>query len=344
MRGDGRRPAVAVLIPCFNEAIAIGRVVRDFRAHLPDAVVYVYDNNSRDDTAQVARAAGAIVRHEPRQGKGNVVRRMFAEVDADAYVLVDGDATYDAASAPEMLARLRRERLDMVVGTRVPVGSSSTFRAGHRLGNTLFTRTIALLFGQQFTDVLSGYRCLSRRFVQTFPALAQGFETEAELSVHALELRLPSGEVPTPYRGRPDGSTSKLSTFRDGWRILMGITVLLKEVRPFLFFGLVAAALALLSVGLAVPVVLEYFETGFVRRFPTAILVTGIMVLAFVFLTAAVVLDSISRMRRETKRLAYLAVDHRAGRRPDAAVDAGIAVVADRPSARERSGGGDRPR
>ena len=315
--------SIAVIIPCYNEAIAIGDVVRDFRRYLPGSTIYVYDNNSSDDTARVANAAGAVVHWEPRQGKGNVVRRMFADVEADIYLLVDGDGTYDAASAPLLVSRLLREQLDMVVGTRHPEGSGREYRPGHRFGNALFTRAVAALFGQDFTDILSGYRCLSRRFVKSFPALAIGFEVEAELTIHSLDLRLPTSEVDTPYRERAAGSASKLRTYGDGSRILMLVLTLVKEFRPFLFFGVIAFALVLLSIALGTPVVAEFLETGFVPRFPTAILATGIMILAFLCLTAGIVLDSVARMRREMKRLSYLAVARRYDRRETSEKPAG---------------------
>lgn len=298
---------VAVLVPCFNEAVAIGTVIHDFLAALPGASVYVYDNNSTDDTVAVARAAGAVVRHVHRQGKGNVVRRMFADVEADVYVLVDGDATYHAPSAPGMVARLLAEELDMVVGCRESV-EQAAYRRGHRFGNRLLTGCVAGIFGRVFTDILSGYRVFSRRYVKSFPALAEGFETETELTVHALELRMPIAEVLTPYLARPEGSVSKLSTWRDGWRILRTILKLAKTERPLGFFGLAGAALALLAVLLAVPLVITWLETGLVPRFPTAILATGMMIVAFLSAACGVILDTVTRGRQEMKRLAYLAI------------------------------------
>lgn len=298
---------LAVLVPCYNEEAAVGAVVRDFRAALPHATVYVYDNNSRDRTVEVARAAGAIVRREPLQGKGNVVRRMFADIEADVYVLVDGDATYHAASAPTMVDRLIRERLDMVVGCRVD-SEQAAYRAGHRLGNALFTGSVARLFGNRFTDILSGYRVFSRRFVKSFPALAKGFEIETELTVHALELRMPIAEMNTPYGARPEGSQSKLSTFRDGFRILRMMAVLFKDERPLQCFSIVFGLLAITSLLLAVPIVETYRETGLVPRFPTAILATGIMLLAFLSLTCGFILDTVTHGRRELKRLSYLSI------------------------------------
>ena len=297
---------VAVLIPCYNEELAIAKVVRDFAAALPQAAVYVYDNNSRDRTVEVARAAGAIVRGEPLQGKGNVVRRMFADIDADVYVMVDGDATYHAASAPKMIAKLVEDNLDMVVGTRLHSEEVGAFRHGHQFGNRMLTGFVAWLFGDRFHDMLSGYRVFSRRFVKSFPALSQGFETETELAVHALALRMPVAEVQTPYYSRPPGSVSKLNTYRDGWRILLTVIKLLKEERPLLFFTLVSVLFGLISVALALPLVFTYMETGLVPRFPTAFLATGIMILAFLSLASGFILDNVKHGRRELKRLHYL--------------------------------------
>lgn len=298
---------IAVLIPCYNEAVTIATVVRDFAQHLPEADIYVYDNNSNDDTAVVAAAAGAIVRLEPLQGKGNVVRRMFADIDADAYVLVDGDDTYDAASAPRLVTHLLRNSLDMVNAARTPV-SGQAFRAGHTLGNRGFSGLIAAIFGKQITDVLSGYRVLSRRFVKSFPALSRGFETETELVVHALELRLPVAELATPYRERPDGSHSKLHTFRDGSRILRTILVLIKDERPLQFFSSIGALLFITSVIIAWPLMTTYLHTGLVPRLPTAILATGMMILACMSLVTGLVLDTVTHGRRELKRLHYLSI------------------------------------
>lgn len=296
---------VAVLIPCYNEEVAIPQVVQDFRAALPQADIYVYDNNSRDRTSEVARACGAIVRVEKRQGKGNVVRRMFADIEADVYVLVDGDATYHAASAPKMVNTLLDEQLDMVVGCRVHT-QTEAYRPGHVVGNAMLTGFVAQLFGRSFTDILSGYRVFSRRFVKSFPALSKGFETETELTVHALELRMPVTELDTPYGARPEGSASKLSTYRDGWRILRLILQLYKHERPLAYFSTLAVMLALVSLGLAVPVIIDYLNTGLVPRFPTAILSTGIMILAFLFFIAGVILETVTRGRQEIKRLLYL--------------------------------------
>lgn len=296
---------LAVLVPCYNEEKAIGQVVHDFRTVLPQATIYVYDNNSRDKTMAVATEAGAVVRREPLQGKGNVVRRMFSDVEADIYVLVDGDATYDAASAPKMIQTLLDGPLDMVNGARV-TDIKAAYRPGHRLGNVMLTTMVALIFGDRFKDMLSGYRIFSRRFVKSFPALTAGFETETELTVHALELHMPIDEVKTPYRDRPVGSVSKLSTFKDGFRILFTIIVLIKEERPMQFFSLTAIFFTLLSFILVVPVVEEYVLTGLVPRLPTAILSMGLLFLAFFSLTAGLILDTVTRGRREMKRMRYL--------------------------------------
>lgn len=298
---------IAVLLPCYNEAVAIGAVVEAFREQLPQARIYVYDNNSSDDTAAVARAAGAIVRNEPQQGKGHVVRRMFADIQADTYVLADGDDTYDAAQAPAMVQQLLEQQLDMVVGTRHD-DDSAAYRPGHRIGNRLLTGAIGLLFGRSFSDVLSGYRVFSRRFVKSFPALATGFETETELSVHALELRMPVAEWPTHYRARPDGSASKLNTWRDGIRIAMTILKLFKDGRPLAFFSLASALTSLLALLLALPLISTWLDTGLVPRFPTAILCAALMVVAAVFLVCGLVLDTVTRGRVEMRRMAYLAV------------------------------------
>ena len=300
-------PRIAVLIPCYNEAEAIAGVVRDFAAALPEATIYVYDNNSRDQTREIAAQAGAIVRTETFQGKGNVVRRMFADVEAEVYVLVDGDGTYDAASARGMVDQLLANSLDMVNGARVPVAAAA-FRPGHVLGNRMLTGTVALIFGDRLKDMLSGYRVMSRRFVKSFPALASGFETETELTVHALELRLPTAEVQTPYRDRPVGSVSKLRTYRDGFRILRTIFFLVKEERPLQFFAGVALALFVASIALGAPVVAEFIRTGLVPRFPTAILATGLMIMAAVSFVAGLILDTVTVGRREMKRLHYLSL------------------------------------
>jgi glycosyltransferase involved in cell wall biosynthesis len=301
---DGQR--IAVLVPCYNEGIAVAKVVRDFRAALPEAVVYVYDNNSDDDTSAVAASAGAVVRKETHQGKGNVVRRMFADVDADIYVLVDGDATYDAPSSRAMIARLVEDRLDMVVAKRVDQ-EQAAYRLGHRAGNRLLTAFVAHVFGRTVSDMLSGYRVFSRRFVKSFPVLSGGFEIETELTVHALELGLPAAELPTPYYARPPGSVSKLSTWGDGIRILRTIVKLYRSERPLPFFSGVGLSLAIVSIGLAIPIVLTYLREGIVPRFPTAILSTGLMLSALLAVACGLILDTVTRARREVKLLAYLA-------------------------------------
>lgn len=298
---------IAVLIPCFNEEIAIGKVVRDLRRALPEATVYVFDNNSRDRTVEFARAAGAVVCHVRPQGKGNVVRRMFADVDADVYLLVDGDDTYDAASAPRMVSSLVDGNLDMVVGGRV-TQETAAYRSGHLLGNRLFTAFVAWLFGRGFTDILSGYRVFSRRFVKSFPALARGFEIETELTVHALELRMPIEELATPYKSRPEGSSSKLRTYRDGFRILRAIVTLFQRERPLAFFGAISFVLAAVAVALSIPLLITYAETGLVPRFPTAILASGIMLLAALSAVCGLILDTVTHGRREMKRLIYLGI------------------------------------
>jgi glycosyltransferase involved in cell wall biosynthesis len=285
--------------------VAIAKVVADFRSALPEAAIYVYDNNSTDRTAEVARAAGALVRREAHQGKGNVVRRMFADVDADIYVLVDGDATYDAPSARAMIARLTEDRLDMVVAARVD-WDEAAYRLGHRTGNRLLTRFFASVFAATFTDILSGYRVFSRRFVKSFPVLSGGFEIETELAVHALELELAVAEVATPYYARPEGSVSKLRTWRDGLRILHTIVNLYRSERPLAFFSGIGVVLAIASISLTVPIFLTYFERGIVPRLPTAVLATGMMLLAFLSVVAGLVLDTVTKGRREMKLIAYL--------------------------------------
>ncbi len=307
LTGREAGPRVAVILPCYNEDAAIGKTVADFRAALPDARIYVYDNNSRDNTVAVAAAAGAIVRTERMQGKGHVVRRMFADVDADIYVLADGDATYDAAAAPAMIDRLLDEQLDMVVGARQHEGDAA-YRPGHVLGNRLLTGLLARMFGRSFSDILSGYRVFSRRFVKSFPVLSAGFEIETEISVHALELAMPVAEVVTRYGARPEGSVSKLATYGDGWRILRTMVSLYRSERPVLFFGWLAALLAFASLALATPLVLTWVETGLVPRVPTAVLVTGLMIVAVLCVFAGLILDTVTKGRREVKRLAYLAL------------------------------------
>ena len=297
---------LAVLVPCFNEAAAITQVVTDFRAALPTAVVYVYDNNSTDGTGAVAQVAGAVVRMETMRGKGNVVRRMFADVDADIYVLVDGDATYEAAAAPAMIDRLLDHHLDMVVGAREAIDEEAAYRAGHRWGNRMLTGTVAWLFGDRFEDMLSGYRVFSRRFVRSFPALATGFETETELTVHALTLRMPIAEVRTAYFERPAGSQSKLNTWQDGARILMAIAALLRQERPVFFFGCLAVALLSAAVGFSGPIVHEYLRTGLVPRLPTWVLSATLAMLGCLALGVGLILEAVTLARREAKRLAYL--------------------------------------
>jgi len=297
---------LAVLVPCFNEEVAIAKVVADFRAALPEATIYVYDNNSTDRTAEVARRAGAVVGREAHQGKGNVVRRMFADVDADVIVLVDGDATYDAGSVRALVARLIQDRLDMVVAARIH-RDEAAYRMGHRFGNRLFSAAVDWVFNATFTDILSGYRVFSRRFVKSFPVLSRGFEIEIELTVHALELELPTAEIATPYFARPAGSASKLSTWRDGFRILSTIADLYRTERPLAFFSGLGIVLAVVSVVLAIPIFATYLEQGLVPRIPTAILSTGLMLLAFLFVVAGLILDTVTRGRREMKLLAYLA-------------------------------------
>ncbi len=305
MTSGGGAPRIAVVLPCYNEEAAIVSTIAGFRAALPDAAIYVYDNNSRDRTSELARAAGAIVRSEPAQGKGNVVRRMFADVDADVYVMADGDLTYDPKAAPKMVAMLIEEQLDMVVGTRQHEAAEA-YRGGHVLGNKLFTGLLSGLFGRSFSDIFSGYRIFSRRFVKSFPVLTAGFEIETEISVHALELKMPVGEVETAYGARPEGSASKLSTYSDGWRILKTIGTLYRVERPVLFFGSIAALLLLVALILAVPLVLTYLDTGLVPRVPTAILITGLGIVAVLSFFAGLILDTVTRGRREIRRLAYL--------------------------------------
>lgn len=306
--GHGRADrGIVVLIPCYNEAPTIAGVVRDFRRELPDAAIHVYDNNSTDNTPTIAREAGAIVGRVRRQGKGSVVQWMFAKIDANVYLMVDGDGTYDAASAARLVDRLVVEELDMVVGARRTEGADA-YRVGHQWGNRALTRCVNALFGQGLTDILSGYRVFSRRFVKSFPALSQGFEIETELTVHALSLRMPVGEVVTPYRARPEGSSSKLRTYRDGWRILMTILKLFEKERPFVFFSILAAAFSGTAMILAAPLLVTYLETGLVPRIPTAILATGLMLLASLCVVCGLIMDAVTLARREAKRLAYLAI------------------------------------
>jgi len=302
-----QQPRIAVLLPCYNEEAAIGATVAGFRATLQGATIYVYDNNSRDRTREIAAAAGAVVRTERQQGKGHVVRRMFADIDADVYVMADGDLTYDPKAAPAMVEQLLAEQLDMVVGTRKHE-EAGAYRGGHVLGNKLFTGLLSGLFGRSFSDIFSGYRVFSRRFVKSFPVLSSGFEIETEMSVHALELRMPVGEVETAYGARPEGSASKLSTYGDGWRILKTIVTLYRVERPVLFYGSIGALLVALAILLAVPLVMTYLHTGLVPRFPTAILVTGMIIVAVLCFFAGLILDTVTRGRREVRRLSYLSL------------------------------------
>ena len=298
-------PRIAVLLPCFNEEAAIVRTIEGFQAALPGAAIFVYDNNSRDRTVELARAAGVQVRTERMQDKGNVVRRMFADIDADVYLMADGDLTYDPSAAPAMVKLLLDDGLDMVVGTRLH-DASEAYRGGHVLGNRIFTGLLSSLFGRSFSDIFSGYRVFSRRFVKSFPVLSEGFEIETEISVHALELRMPVGEVETAYGARPEGSESKLSTFRDGWRILRTIGTLYRIERPVLFYGSIGALLLIAAIILSIPLVVTYLDTGLVPRFPTAILATGLVIIAVLCFFAGLILDTVTRGRREMRRLAYL--------------------------------------
>jgi len=300
---------IAVLIPCYNEEAAVAKVIEDFRSALTVATIFVFDNNSTDNTRSVARAAGAEVFQEKHRGKGFVVRRMFSDVEADIYVLVDGDATYDAPSVQPMIERLLEGRLDMVVGNRVDC-EQAAYRVGHRTGNKLLSAFVASVFGSTFNDVLSGYRVFSRRFVKSFPVLSGGFEIETELTIHALELGLAVDEIDTPYYARPTDSASKLNTWRDGFRILLTILSLYRAERPLAFFTGVGAMAAIASIGFAIPIVVTYLETGLVPRLPTAVLATGLMLSAFLCMAAGLILDTVTRGRREMKLLAYLS--HRA--------------------------------
>jgi glycosyltransferase involved in cell wall biosynthesis len=305
--GAAHPVTVAVLVPCYNEEITIGKVVADFRAALPDATIYVYDNNSGDNTIDVAQRAGAVVRKELRQGKGNVVRRMFADIEADVYVLVDGDDTYDASASEMLVKRLVEERLDFINAMRVSTAKDA-FRAGHRFGNRLLTGLVRQIFGRQFNDMLSGYKILSRRFVKSFPAMSSGFETETELAVHALELRMPSIEVATVYKERPPGSVSKLRTYSDGAQIMLLIARLVKDERPLHFFGLSGLSLIVVAILLSVPLLVTYLETGLVPRFPTAILSAALVIVGVLSIFAGLILDMTTKTRREMKRLIYLSL------------------------------------
>lgn len=302
-----QRHKIAVIIPCYNEEHSIAEVVRGFSEALPGARIYVFDNNSTDDTVAIASAAGASIRREPLQGKGHVVRRMFADVEADAYVMADGDSTYDPSYAASMVNRLFDERLDMVVGTRA-ASHVDAYRTGHRFGNRLLTFAVANLFGNRFSDILSGYRVFSRRFVKSFPAMSTGFEIETELTIHALELQLPVAEIATPYRIRVTGSTSKLRTYADGFKIVRLIVVLYKNERPLKLFSTIAAVLLAVALALGIPLVITFIKTGLVPRQPTAILSTGLVLLSALSLVSGLILDTVTRGRREMRRLAYLSI------------------------------------
>lgn len=299
---------IAVILPCYNEEQAIVKVISEFQQALPEAVIHVFDNNSTDRTTEVSRAAGARVSHVALQGKGNVVRRMFADVEADIYLMTDGDCTYDVSVARSLVEKLLDENLDMVVGCRVDRGEAENYRRGHRLGNQMLTGSVRRIFGGQFTDMLSGYRVFSRRFVKSFPALARGFEIETELTVHALELRMPCGEVETKYGSRPEESESKLSTYRDGFRILKTIGRLYMVERPLEFFSIISFILAVLSIAIAIPVFQEYFATGLVPRLPTAVLATGLMLSALLSFGCGLLLDNVTRGRQELRRFSYLSI------------------------------------
>jgi glycosyltransferase involved in cell wall biosynthesis len=301
---------IAVIVPCYNEEAAIGDVVRSFRSVLPNATIYVYDNNSSDGTVKTAEQAGAIVRNEPLQGKGNVVRRMFADIEADVFVMVDGDNTYDASAAPGMIRKMLGESLDLVNGKRIHE-ESDAYRPGHQFGNVLLTSLVAMIFGKRFEDMLSGYKIFSRRYVKSFPSLSSGFEIETELTVHALELRMPVAEVETQYGTRPEGSESKLNTFADGFRILRTIGVLIKEERPMQFFMALFAICAVMAIFMSLPLLITYLDTGLVPRLPTAVLATGLMLLGFLFMACGLILDTVTRGRQELKRLQYLSVSRK---------------------------------
>ena len=327
---------IAVLVPCYNEEAAIAKVVADFRAALPGATVYVYDNNSRDQTTARAREAGAVVRSETRQGKGNVVRRMFADIEADIYVLVDGDDTYDASAAPHMITRMIADGADLLTGRRIHT-QAAAYRPGHVMGNRLLTGLTALLFNVHLSDMLSGYRIFSRRFVKSFPFTAEGFAIETELTIHAVRLMMPMTEMDTRYKERPAGSVSKLNTWRDGFRILGTIGYLVREERPLLFFASIAALFVAVAVLIGAPVVSEYFHTGLVPRLPTAVLATGLMVIAFLSLTCGLILDTVTRGRWEAKRMAYLAMPG-PGHLHDRYAELAAGVAEDRPSRMARQG------
>lgn len=320
LRQSGSRE-IAVILPCFNEAGGIVKVIEDFHRALPGAKIYVYDNNSSDDTARMALEAGATVRHEPRQGKGHVVRRMFADIEADIYVMCDADDTYDATAAGRLVAHLEEQGLDMVVGARQQE-KAGTYRPGHEFGNWMLSVLVRKIFGDRFRDMLSGYRVFSRRFVKSFPVMSGGFEIETELTIHALELEMPACEISTAFSDRAPGSESKLRTFQDGFRIFGTIVNLLKQERPLQLFSVIALAFSLLSLALAVPIVGTYLETGLVPRFPTAILSSALMVLAFLSFFSGLILQTVTRGRQEAKRMRYLAVPgvHATSGKPDKAI------------------------
>lgn len=311
---DHREPRIAVVIPCHNEAAAIGDVIAGFRASLPNARICVFDNASDDGTAEAALRAGAEVFREPRKGKGNAVRRMFAEIDADVYVMADGDGTYDPSAAPQLVSMILNDRLDMAIGARRDIRQNA-HRRGHAFGNRLFNRLFAGLFGQNYTDIFSGYRAFSRRFVKSFPALSSGFEIETELSVHAGQMRLPVAEIETAYGSRVEGSASKLRSVRDGVRILRAFLFLLKETRPILFFGAIASVFVMTAIALAIPLAQTWMATGLVPRLPTAILCVGLITIAGLLGVCGIILDSLARARVEQKRILYLAVENIGGRR-----------------------------
>ena len=297
--------SIAVLIPCYNEEKSIVKVINDFKKYLPEAEIYVYDNNSTDKTFELATKAGAIVRKEQMQGKGNVIRRMFADIDADIYVMTDGDETYDIKRAPELISTLKENQIDMLVGSRKET-NLECYRSGHRFGNVLLTKLVQTFFHHKLKDMLSGYRVFSKRFVKTFPAQSMGFEIETELTVYALSSKLPIMEVETDYFARPQGSFSKLSTYRDGIRILKTIITLVKEERPLLFFSLIALFFFAIAVGLSLPILVEYIKSGLVPRLPTAVLITGISICSVVCMLIGFVLDSIANAKKEARRQAYL--------------------------------------
>ncbi|MEI8320848.1 MAG: glycosyltransferase [Alphaproteobacteria bacterium] len=300
-----KKPEVAVLIPCYNEAITIANVVKDFQKHLPHAKIYVFDNNSTDETMSLAQKAGAIVFRESYQGKGNVVRRMFREVQADIYLMVDGDETYDAAIAPQMIQDVENHAYDMIVGIRA-ADDKEAYPSGHALGNKLFNWALKIIFRSHFTDIFSGYRAFSKRFVKSFPALSSGFDIETELSIHALEMKCPVKEVSTIYRKRPEGSYSKLNTWTDGFKILWRMVILYKEMRPFMFFAQIGLAIFAMALFLGYPIVKNYIATGLVPRFPTAILSASLVIISFLSFTCGLILESLHQARREFKRLFYL--------------------------------------